>query len=125
MAGRSVIVVIEPQALVRLDLVCQVQEAVPGAEVRAFADADRALAQAADGVSIDGVIASLRAGDLRASGLADLARGHGAWVVCVGASSAKEAEAAGWHYLAKPFFAEEAMGLFRRLSCERAEPIAD
>lgn len=119
MNGRSVIVVVEKQSLVRLDLVCQAQDAAPEAEVMGFGSAHRAVSELAGGARLAGIVASLPVAELRASGLAALASERDAWIVCVDGSPRREVEAAGWHHLPKPFFAEEAMALFSSLQRER------
>ena len=125
MGRKQVFLVLEPQALVQIDLTQAILEVRPDARVLAAASVDAAQ-PLLDGVErLAGAIVGVGVAPLKESGLARRIEALGAWIICLNGRHTDYILAEGWHPLARPFSSDDAQRLIRSLlATESCAPAA-
>ena len=123
-SGR-IFLVLEPQALVRIDLAEALAEICPAAKVLAAPTVVQARQLLGDLDGLTGAIVGIGVPALKESGLAGRIEALGAWIICLNGRRTGYIRAEGWHPLARPFSADDAQQLVRSLlSLQGSAPAA-
>ena len=107
--------VIEPQSLVRLDLMQQLRDVSPDAQIEAFDTLEASLPFMRRLGHVTGVVVNAPLAEIYQSEFVEHVRRLGGWVTLLTDRHAQEVAAVGWHRLRPPFSSEMASRLFRKL----------
>lgn len=125
MSAQQVFLILEPQALVQMDLSQAVLEVCPDACVLTASSLDE-VAPRLDGVQrLTGAITGVGVPALKECGLGRRLEALGAWIICINGRHSDYILAEGWHPLARPFSSDDAQGLIGSLMARsRCAPAA-
>lgn len=115
MGQTATFLIVEPQALVQMDLTQVLLEACPGARVEATGSIG-AAGEMLEGLGrLTGAIVGTGAQSLKESGLGRRIEERGGWIICLNGRHTETIRAEGWHPLVRPFAADDAQLLVRSL----------
>lgn len=107
--------VIEPQALVCMDLSQALREVCPQGKIASVASLQQAHALCDTGERFTGVVVGVDVEAFGQSGLPQRLATSGAWIVCLNGRHTDHIRAQGWHPLVRPFSFEDVQRLVQPL----------
>lgn len=111
--------IIEPQALVQVDLAESLLEVCPQARILRAASIDDAEELIGPVQRLTGAIVGVGVSAFKKGGTDRRTESRGAWIICLNGLQTDYILAEGWHPLSRPFSSDDATRLIRSLIEER------